>query len=259
MNYPEAVRAVLTHLETTQVQNIECAAAMVIRALREGGAVFCSEVGHGIQGDFLNRAGGLAALQPLTFGFSLHDPVAACRADRPRQDDPNQARSAGVPAGRADLPNREIEVVRLALRSGNLRSGDVVIVGSVSGRNVRPVEIALTCREIGAHTIGLTSLAYTREVTSLHPSGKRLCDAADVVVDIGAPYGDAAVAIPGMDVQVLPVSGVGFSVAGWMIWERVMAQMAGEGDPPTVFMSVNREGGQAYYENARRRYNERGY
>jgi uncharacterized phosphosugar-binding protein len=243
MGYIEAVRRVLDHLEGTQAEPTSQAADLVIRALRGGGAVFCSEVGHGIQGDFLNRAGGLAALQALSFGMSVTDPVAACLSDRPRPG-PVQ---------------RDIELVRLAVGTGNLRRGDVVVIGSVSGRNLRPVELALSCGDAGIATIGLTSMAYTANVVSLHPSGKRLCDAVDVVVDIGAPYGDAAVDIAGMEVTVLPVSGVGFAVAGWMIWEQVISRMASEGDPPTVFMSVNREGGQAYYEEARRRYNERGY
>jgi uncharacterized phosphosugar-binding protein len=241
--YCEAVRDVLHHLESTQAEAIANAAELVVHALRHQGAVFCSEIGHGIQGDFLNRAGGLAALQPLTFGLNVHDPVAQCLANRPRPE----------------AVDREIETVRVAIRTGNLRAGDVVVIGSVSGRNVRPVEIALACRQIGVHTIGLTSLTYTANVASLHPSGKRLCEAVDVVVDIGAPYGDAAVSVPGLDVPVMPVSGVGFAVAGWMIWEKVMERMAAEGDPPTVFLSVNREGGQEYYERARRQFNERGY
>ncbi|MBM3496320.1 MAG: sugar isomerase domain-containing protein, partial [Armatimonadetes bacterium] len=153
----------------------------------------------------------------------------------------------------------EGEAVRAALRTGNLRAGDVVVVGSVSGRNVRPVEIALVCRDIGVRTIGLTSMAYTARVEPLHPSGKRLCDAVDVAIDIGAPYGDAAMAIPGIEVAVGPVSGVGFAVAGWLIWERVMSRMGEAGQAPTVFMSVNREGGQDYYERARRQFGERGY
>lgn len=241
--YTGAVRAVLQHLETTQAESIEKVADIVINALRNHGAVFCSEIGHGIQGDFLNRAGGLAAVQPLSFSFSVHDPVAACLSNRP----------APEPV------DRELEATRLAVRSGNLRAGDVVLIGSVSGRNRRPVELALACHDAGVRTIGLTSMDYTMHVASLHPSGKRLCDVVDVVVDIGAPFGDAAVDIEGMDVSVLPVSGVAFATAGWMIWERVMTRMAEQGDPPTVFMSVNREGGQEYYENARRRYDERGY
>lgn len=241
--YTAAVRGILEHLEGTQADNIEAAAGHIIHALTHQGAVFCSEIGHGIQGDFLNRAGGLAAVQFLNFGLSVTDPVADCLANRPD--------GQGI--------DREIETIRLAVRAGNLRAGDVVMVGSVSGRNIRPIELALACNEIGVHSVAFTSLTYTANVQSLHPSGKRLSEAAETVIDIGAPYGDAAMTIPGIDTEVGPVSGVSMAVAGWMIWERVMTRMADAGDPPTVFMSFNRAGGADYYARSREQYNKRGY
>ncbi len=241
--YTGAVRRVLEHLETTQAENVEAAAEMIVQSLRNGGAVFCSEIGHGIQGDFLNRAGGLAAVQVFSFSFSVQDHLPKCLTER---------------RGSPEI-DRELEAVRLAVRSSALRTGDVMLIGSVSGRNRRPVELALACRDVGVRTVGLTSLAYSTQVVSAHPSGKRLFEVADVTVDIGAPYGDAAVELPGIEIPVLPVSGVAFAVAGWMIWERVLERMAAEGDPPTVYLSVNRPGGQEYYEAARRRYEERGY
>jgi uncharacterized phosphosugar-binding protein len=149
--------------------------------------------------------------------------------------------------------------VRLAVRAGNLRAGDAVLVGSVSGKNREPVEIALACAEIGVTVIGMTSLEYTRQVESLHPSGKRLFEVAGVVIDIGAPFGDAAVAIPGYDYDLLPVSGVGFIVSGWMIWGRTLEKMAEAGDPATAYMSHNRPGGPESYRENRERYLKRGY
>ncbi len=241
--YTQAVRKVLAHLEETQTEAIDRAADIVTESIAHGGVVYCSDIGHGNQGDFLNRAGGLAAVQPFSYGFSLNDPVPDCLKDR----------------ARPEPYERDLETIRFAVRAGNLRAGDVMLMGSVSGKNRNPVQLALSCREIGVKVIGFTSMAYTQQVESLHPSGKRLFEVADVIIDIGAPFGDAAVEIPGIDVAVLPVSGVGFTVAGWMLWERVMEKMAAAGNPPTVFMSVNRPGGQDYYQRAREQYNKRGY
>ncbi|HSV74534.1 MAG TPA: sugar isomerase domain-containing protein [Chthonomonadales bacterium] len=241
--YTAAVRRVIEHLESTQLLAIEQAAAIVVAALRGGGVIYCAEIGHGTQGDFLNRAGGLAALQPFRQSFHVEDPAPEARRDRPR-DEPVE---------------RDLEAIRLAVRTSNLRPGDVMLVGSVSGRNRAPVELALACRAAGVHVVGFTSFAYTERVASLHPSGLRLRDAVDVAIDNGAPFGDAAVQIPGIGIDVLPVSGVAMDIAGWMIWERVMERMAREGDPPTVYMSVNREGGQDYYQRAREALNRRGY
>jgi uncharacterized phosphosugar-binding protein len=82
---------------------------------------------------------------------------------------------------------------------------------------------------------------------------------ADVVIDNGAPYGDAAVAVPGYEEKMLPVSGVAMIVAGWMIWGRVMEQMAAAGTPPSVYISINREEGRAWHDRSQAEYHRRGY
>lgn len=241
--YADAVRRILEHYEETQGASIDAAAGLVISALRNRGAVFCAEIGHGTQGDFLNRAGGLAAVQSFSFSFSVSDTVPECLAGRPA----------------AEAVDREIEAIRLAVRTSSMRAGDVLLVGSVSGRNVRPIGMSEAARACGIKVVAFTSLVYTEQVESLHPSGKKLRDVADVVIDNGAPLGDAACSIPGVDIDVLPVSGVSMDIGGWLIWERVIEAMAADGDAPTVYMSVNRPGGMDYYQTARARYQERGY
>ena len=66
-SYCSAVREILDHLEKTQLTAIEQATDLVISALTNGGAVFCSGVGHGNEGDFLGRAGGLAAVRRFSW------------------------------------------------------------------------------------------------------------------------------------------------------------------------------------------------
>ena len=237
--YLEVVRGVLTHLEQSQLQAVDRAAGLVADALMRRNAVYCAEIGHGIQGDFVHRAGGLSGVQLFNFSLELSEKA-------PRVLD------------RRD-PDRDLETVRFAVKRSNLREGDVLMLGSVSGRNRVPVELALACREKGVKTIGLTSLDYTARVESAHPSGKKLCDAVDVVIDNGAPYGDAAVAIPGYANKLLPVSGVSSAVIGHMIFGAAMEKMAAAGKPATVFQSVNRPTGLEDLKQAEEQYNERGY
>ena len=78
-------------------------------------------------------------------------------------------------------------------------------------------------------------------------------------IDIGAPYGDAAVSVPGIDVDVMPVSGVAMSASAWLVWGRAMEIMAADGDPPSVLMSVNRDGGPEYNKASKKQFAERGY
>jgi len=241
--YLDAVRGILDHLQNTQLDNIDQAADLIIEALTHGGALFAAEIGHSNQHDFLNRAGGMAAIHGFSFNCNINDEVADCLKKRPHPE----------------AFDRGLETIRFAVKASNLRAGDVMMVGSVSGKSTYPVQLTLACQEIGVKVIGFTSLEYTARVQSLHPSGKKLVDVADVVIDNGAPYGDAAVQVPGIDVDVLPVSGVAMIVAGWCIFGRVMEKMAAAGTPPSVFMSLNREEGPAYYDASKKRYQERGY
>jgi uncharacterized phosphosugar-binding protein len=243
LKYLDAVKKILAHLETTQLPAIEKAADLVAESLSHGGAVFCSEIGHGGQGDFINRAGGLMAVQPFTCNLNISDRVPRCHQNRPQ----------------TETVERDLETIRLAVRVSNLRAGDVIVTSSVSGKNRGPIELALACKSKGLKTIGFSSLEYTGNVSSLHPSGKKLCEVVDVAVDIGAPYGDAAVDIPGYDHKLLPVSGVSMGVIGHMIFGRVMEKMAAAGNPPTVLMSFNREGGPDAYKKAVEQYETRGY
>lgn len=241
--YLQSIRKLLDHLETTQSGAIREAGALVATALLGDGVVYCYEIGHSNQNDFLDRAGGLAAVRPFTFSFTVTDPVPECRKNRP---------------GAREVP-RDLEMVRLAVMTSNLRAGDVLLLGSVSGKNRVPVELAKTCREIGVKVIAFTAMAYTTKVESLHPSGKRLFEVADVVIDVGAPYGDAAVKIEGLEINALPVSGAGAIIAGWAVWETAIEIMIAAGKPPTVFQSVNRAGGMEFYKKMKEQYEARGY
>ena len=242
--YLDAVRALTDRIGQTQLPAIEAAAKMAADALLAGGALFCHELGHGLQGDFSHRAGGMAALRRFAFKLDVQDDIAPPLRNRPRDDAPL---------------DRTRETIRLALRTATLRRGDVMLLASVSGRNIVPVELALACRDMGIRTIGFTALDYTARVASLHPTGLRLADAVDAVIDIGAPYGDAAVRIPGYDSELLPVSGVGTLVTGWLLMAEILRLMAAAGQPATVYQSVNRAGGEELLKASHARYDEKGY
>lgn len=122
-------------------------------------------------------------------------------------------------------------------------AGDVLIIASTSGRNAVAIDMALAARERGLRTIGITSLAYTRGVTSRHPTGKKVADLCEVVIDNAAPYGDAAVEIEGFEEKTGPLSSVtGCAIVNAIVAETV-ADLVRRGVTPPVFMSANRDGG----------------
>ena len=241
-DYLERVREILAHYEDEQADVFDAAATLVIDAFDNGGAVYCHHLGHGLERDSIHRAGGLVGVKRFDFNVRVNAEVPACR----RQTEPGPA-------------DRDLEQVRFAVRQSGLRPGDVMVLASVSGKNRAPVELALACAEAGMRTIAFSALPYTQNVTSLHPSGKRLYEVADVTIDLRAPYGDAAVTVPGIDVAGLPVSDVAMAAGARLLWGRGQERMAAAGNPPSVLMSVNRDGGPDYNQTSEAAFDQRGY
>jgi uncharacterized phosphosugar-binding protein len=83
---------------------------------------------------------------------------------------------------------------------------DLMMIFSASGRAAVPVEMALGAQRRGLDVVAVTSLAESEARPATHPSGKRLMDVANVVIDIGTPKGDALVQLKGLDHPVGPGS-----------------------------------------------------
>jgi uncharacterized phosphosugar-binding protein len=80
-------------------------------------------------------------------------------------------------------------------RQHQLLSGEVLIAISNSGKNCSPIEVALYAKQKGLTVVALTSLAMSQATPSEHPSGKKLSDVADHVLDNGGVPGDAIVEV----------------------------------------------------------------
>lgn len=79
---------------------------------------------------------------------------------------------------------------------------DVFIVASNSGVNGSVVGLALLAKERGRQVIAVTSRERTRAVEAKHPSGVRLGEVADIIIDNKAACGDTTLEISGGEVSV---------------------------------------------------------
>ena len=68
---------------------------------------------------------------------------------------------------------------------------DVLIVISTSGIREVIIEMATGAKQRGLAVIALLSKAHCEQSKPAHPSGQKLMDVADVVLDNGAPIGDS--------------------------------------------------------------------
>ena len=120
------------------------------------------------------------------------------------------------------------------LRNYDLTKTDSALIASSSGCNVVPIEIAQGFKEKGIKVVAIISKEHSESSESRHKSEKKLQDFSDLVLDTGAPKGDAMTEIDGLDTPVSP----GSTVGGCMIINAIKAEVSDRltkaGQPPNV-------------------------
>ena len=225
--YFNNIRRVLDYVENTQADSLEKGAKLMAEATLSGHNIFtfgCSHAGL-LALEMYYRTGGMATINPVRApGLNLDVDPATMTSQIER------------------LP----EYGRIIADNQPIGAGDVVIVHSVSGRNTVTVDFALRCREKGAKVIALTSLDYSKGVSSRHPSHFRLFETADLVLDNGGCPGDGSLVIDEIPEKVGPTStAVGAAMLNAMMC-RAVELVAQAGAIVPVFMSANVEGGDAH-------------
>ncbi len=146
------------------------------------------------------------------------------------------------------------------LRNFALRPTDSALVISSSGCNLVPIEVAAGFQKRGIKVVAIISRRHAEASVSKHADGRKLQDFADLVLDTGAPVGDAMVRVPGLDTAVAPGSTVGGCLLVNAIKAEVAARLTAAGHPPKVLTGAAVVGAQrateifeaAYDEHAHR-------
>jgi len=234
------IQSRIARMQATRMAQIEAAADACARCLMARGVVHIHDTGHLVSAELVNRAGGLVAFTRLNLGLNIDNP----NKHRATQPNPNGPQLGFLP---------------YALRASNVRPGDVIVIGSVSGRTAPQVELAIQARAMGVTTIALTAVAHSSQLTSEHPTGKRLFEATDLVLDHPTDYGDAMIEAPGLQHKALPSSGLLAATMLWAVAAGAIERMAAAGMPPTIYRSVNLPGGPASVAAMDQQYAERGF
>ncbi|MGW0758390.1 sugar isomerase domain-containing protein [Streptomyces sp. NPDC002814] len=202
------------------------AAELIAQCVRSDGVIHAFGTGHS-QAMVLELAGRAGGLVP-TNRLSIADLVLYGGDPPSVLDDPLLERQAGVAQRIYDLAAPRPE--------------DLFVIISNSGVNNVIVEMALHAKAEGHRLLAITSLPHTRAVPAAHPSGKKLADIADVVLDNAAPRGDALLELPGGG-AICALS----TLTGVMLIQMTVAEAASlllaSGDRPPVYVSANVPGG----------------
>ena len=107
------------------------------------------------------------------------------------------------------------------------------------------VELQHELARRGHKVIAVTSLDHTNRVTPKHPSGRRLSEVADIVIDNLAPFGDSTLELEG-GVGVGAVSSITAAFIAQRITIGVAETMRRRGKTPPVYLSANIPGGDEH-------------
>lgn len=124
------------------------------------------------------------------------------------------------------------------LRNFDLNEIDTALLISSSGCNIVPIEIAEIFQKNKIKVVSIITKEHSAKSISKRSDGKKLGDFSDLVLDTGAPVGDAMVYVPGLDTPVAP----GSTVGGTLLINCIKAELAGllteAGQPPKVLSSA---------------------
>jgi uncharacterized phosphosugar-binding protein len=139
------------------------------------------------------------------------------------------------------------------LRNFALTPTDTALIISSSGTNIVPVEMAEGFQQKNIKVVALVTKEHLTASSSKRADGKKLTDFADLVLDTGAPAGDAMVHVPGLDTPVSP----GSTVGGVLLINAIKAELARilteAGQPPKVLTAsclVGTERATSLFESA---------
>lgn len=231
--YWKEVNTVLDRVMATQAQKIQSAAELVAKSLARDGQLYVFGCGHShiIGEDLFYRAGGTAAVcAMLDSDLMLH-----------------------TGAAKSSVYEKMSGLAQPVFERYGITSNDVILVVSTSGINSVPIEMALCAKEQGVPVIAIASGAY-QDDASRHPSGKKLHDVADLLLDNCVCHGDAAVQIGDTDMRVGPIS----TISSCLIAQSIVVQadefMHQMGHRPPVYVSGNIPGGMEKNRELIRRY-----
>ncbi len=236
--YLDKCRA-LVEAVAAQAEAIERAAELFAGTILAGGMVHVFGSGHSriMVEEMWPRYGSFPGWNPMVeLSLTFHHPVVGSNGQR-------QAMFLENVPGLAER----------ILRNYALGEHDSALVISSSGCNVVPIEIAEGFAARRVPVVALVSLAHSRASTSQRGDGKRLTDFAELVLDTGAPVGDAMVKLDGLEAPVAPGSTVGGCVVVNCIKAEVARRLVEAGRPPHVLAAgvvVGAERAAAIFEAA---------
>ncbi|MBR5262571.1 MAG: SIS domain-containing protein [Clostridia bacterium] len=223
LEYLKNMQQILADITEKQLDAIDATARAFATALENDRSIFLFGTGHShmLAEEIFYRAGGLVKIQPVfETPLMLHE-SASKSTEMERIE------------GYADKIFADYK----------MKKDDVIVIISNSGRNGVCVDMAQLAKDEGLVVIALTNLNHSKSMSSRHPSGKKLYEFADIVLDNMGCVGDASVYFDEINRSVAPTStSAGAAILNAAVTGTVEIMLA-DGVTPEVFSSSNVDGG----------------
>ena len=229
---------VLERILQTQAEAIRRAALLFADCIEKNGVIQVYGTGHSraLAMELAGRAGGLVPVNRIDLEDLALD-------------------AAHWPLERVRKPEieRDLEAGQAILACYRIETPDVFLIASNSGVNAAIVEVAQRAKEHGHELVALTSLEHTRRMQSRHPSGKKLYEYADIVIDNCGPFGDTLLELPGGG-KACSISSLSGVLIEQMLTAETIGNLLTRGIDSPIFISANVPGGIEQAEKLRQRY-----
>ncbi|WP_306186619.1 SIS domain-containing protein [Streptomyces sp. MK5] len=224
----DAAIGLLQRVRDEEAESVTAAGTLLADTVADGGRLFAFGAGHSSLAaqDVVYRAGGLALMNLLAVPGAVGVDV--------------------MPATLGSALERVDGLATAVLDSSPIRSGDALVIVSLSGRNALPVEMAMNARALGVKVIGVTSVVYATRTTSRHVSGTYLKDHCDVVLDSKIAVGDAELTLDTVPAPFAPASTVVTSALLQAVMATTAGVLADRGIEPPLLRSGNVDGGHEW-------------
>ena len=235
--YKNIVVDLINSIETTQYDSIGKAGLLIWQSLSNEGVLHVFSTGHShmIAEELFYRAGGLIQVNPIF--------------------DPNLMLHEG--AIKSTALERLPGYAEALFDTVEFRKGEPIIIMSNSGINVVPIEMAVLAKKHGMKVIAVTSISISSMLEPRHPSGIKLMDVGDVVIDNCIKDGDAVLELPNMGQKVGAVSSIAAIYIAQKIVLGVINEFIKNDQVPPVFMSANIPGGDEHNAKLVKKYKKK--
>jgi len=177
LRFKEEISSLLDVLYESQKDNIEATAQAMKECIEAGGVIHVFGSGHsvGLGIDIKNRVGALVPIHIM----EMTDFVTKGGISPEEFTD------------KKNIFERKPGVANKLYELYDIKPQDIFIVISNSGINGIVIDIADLAKKNGHKVIIITSMKHTLAEEPRHPSGKKLYEFGDIVIDNCGPHGDA--------------------------------------------------------------------